>query len=1612
MKFKSGEIIGNITRHLPGGEVEVDYAGTLLTLPETDNELFETGGELDLSDENLKKQMENFDWSTFFNTPVDHVEYVNLETAISKEKIEKLNKLIDEKTVATENELAVWFNKSYKKNSSIVYGGGDDIHGTAMSIGGINEARKLKNITRLQHELLNLQKAKQILSSYNLEREGELHANLLSDYRRQDYIKPNGKKMSSEEQWQIDEGYDIIFNLLKTSFKRGGQVSNGPDLFSNLSSQLGFDISEFLDTPLPAPEPVKVKSADVESIPLSSIYTDEARFQNRDKLNQELVDHIAENWSDADQDPIHIWKDPKQKNKIFVLSGHHRYYGAKKANRKTVKIIDRSNDFDEQQAIKFAKEEANTNRTMETALERAKALRAKRLRGDSREEINQFLEREGKNKNYVNNLSFLGPNGKTLKTLEQFGNAEDKQLQKETEQRSDWIGEARRTILGLTDAHENELFDFLFDKSASKRVSTKAEFLQKVRSVVNPMQPDEPLNIARFKLQTQGEAAYDQMVADKKAAITERQDKINKLNDRFNNPYAPDFISTESPGYDNMRKLADSKISQLDVERKMLQKQLEDIYRDKMKYTAATTSGSLFLQFKTGGELTITDKGLKIPFVETYTMSEVPMFFGVKQTNEGAVVIFYGEDGIGRNPDSNKSFYVFTNSLNNAEIQELKNKIKKWEYDYFNLGIDLMPDEPKEIWFSTLAYAQNYAYQLYNNTNFKTGGELLPEINDLLGFSIDEFVDTDTLNTEFTPEVQPLSNPLQPPVKRTDKSNLQDYGEKIGGAKKDILHELSNITGSDLATQPLSKAFPAPDYKKLFEDGTVSQEGAILLKYMYDDIEMKPRKSYRIPRWINEVQTVINTFQSIIGADAPQNKEYADAIVDGIHSSKLLDGQYEMFYETMKGFDFPKNEVNLGKYRIRHFVRTGGYWADINGERTFVKGEDRYSITDSKYIIKDFPTMAEAIDGLKIMLLFNKEKVKAEGTKFSVYKDTKTLEFFIGKKGSIGVIRLIEGFKEGKAAFEFLKDNQLKLQGIWDGMKEVPDERNENNRPRIGVDWRKGEDITSEKIATTFNFRGVEFGNWVNTRERQDNVNEAYESLMDLASITGISPAALGLSGQLAFAFGARGSGKANAHYEPDKVVINLTKTRGSGSLAHEWWHALDNYFSRMRGIKLGHVTEIPRSQYNNGVLDTRVREEVFSAYKAVVQAIEKSGLPARSKILDGSRSKQYWSTIVEMSARAFENFVINKLSLTDQLNDYLANFKEMGQWIRDTNGNIDAEKNYPYPLEVESEAIDLAYQQFFDALQVKKDEATGKDVLFESGGEIENDIPDTMNTGYAARIQTNMQYIGSKLEDWRPVPIKGFVLTEGPKDKMVEMPEFEFPKGYDRSKTLYVSSQDSPCCELCGKSPIAKFFYIQNDKEKTTMITRSECVTHFGEGKSGKENMRTAKINLAIMMDHDLGILAKYIKDNYSYMHHIGYGRQERNWKSEYIGQSESDNNKKYDQIKDDDITILLNPKNIEWAKLTFKDEPKYIEQANYNIDWKYIHSIFPSFGWKNQLDLIKRNYDSQESAEKKLLTWYKKNEQSGHMLLEKVTKILKVLDKYDENVLNSEYLSAVNTV
>ena len=227
--------------------------------------------------------------------------------------------------------------------------------------------------------------------------------------------------------------------------------------------------------------------------------------------------------------------------------------------------------------------------------------------------------------------------------------------------------------------------------------------------------------------------------------------------------------------------------------------------------------------------------------------------------------------------------------------------------------------------------------------------------------------------------------------------------------------------------------------------------------------------------------------------------------------------------------------------------------------------------------------------------------------------------------------------------------------------------------PRKGKDYRNGKDVEPEQFSETFGFRGVQFGNWTNNADRQAALNEAYDSFMDLADVLGLSPRAMSLGGELGLAFGARGTGSALAHYELNEVVINLTKTRGAGSLAHEWWHALDNYFSRRGNVPLGMVTY-------NMVKD--IRPEVAAAYKSLVSNVSKSNYARRSAAIG-----EYWGRIEEVTARLFAEWVDRELAKQDKLNHFLSRGIDLA--------NLDKVKMRNYALFVERRGDSMPYEEF-----------------------------------------------------------------------------------------------------------------------------------------------------------------------------------------------------------------------------------------------------------------------------------------------------------------------------
>ncbi|MDE5055319.1 hypothetical protein NDK25_24180 [Niallia taxi] len=141
-----------------------------------------------------------------------------------------------------------------------------------------------------------------------------------------------------------------------------------------------------------------------------------------------------------------------------------------------------------------------------------------------------------------------------------------------------------------------------------------------------------------------------------------------------------------------------------------------------------------------------------------------------------------------------------------------------------------------------------------------------------------------------------------------------------------------------------------------------------------------------------------------------------------------------------------------------------------------------------------------------------------------------------------------------------------------------------------------------EDLISSFGFRGVQFGNYVDDEKAMEHLIRSSEAMMDLADILGSSSKSLSLDGTLAMAYGARGrGGQALAHYEPLSRVINMTKNKGSlGVLAHEWWHALDHYI-----YCLSHGDTSRRGYASNvDILGSYIDIRVKNAYEELVTAI------------------------------------------------------------------------------------------------------------------------------------------------------------------------------------------------------------------------------------------------------------------------------------------------------------------------------------------------------------------------------------------------------------------------
>jgi hypothetical protein len=523
---------------------------------------------------------------------------------------------------------------------------------------------------------------------------------------------------------------------------------------------------------------------------------------------------------------------------------------------------------------------------------------------------------------------------------------------------------------------------------------------------------------------------------------------------------------------------------------------------------------------------------------------------------------------------------------------------------------------------------------------------------------------------------------------------IEDFGDKIDGAAKDRWKEyrqrIGDVRDDMVIHHSLGQVFPEPAYQTLEKEG-VDQWSLAFVRAVRDVIPRKPRAPHRQRSWAQQVVLLRKLCTDLLDGNI-NRAELEEKLGDQSEKNILLMTRISMYMEIGHKNSLRNFEINAGTWQ-----RFGG--VDYNPPKFFCQIESlRPPISVSG------ETAEEAVRNLKEQIKdkeFAPTKTRS-ASKFEVYTNNRTKVHFIGKKIGKDIIRIKE-FPSLEQAFKYLREHEDDIIERFEAMKKSPEERRSSNAQRVGKDRRFGRDVTPEIFQEAFGFRGVQFGNYVEKERRQLDLNNAYDALMDLSEVLDCAPSDLSLNGTLGLAFGARGrggKGAAAAHYEPGQIVINMTKRTGAGSLAHEWFHALDNHIGRRAGNPNYFATELKSEQV--GQLTYEDRQEI-GAFTTLMTELGKTSIEKRSARLDRFRSSAYYTQSLEIAARSFEAWVIAETGRQGITNDYLANVVDEALY------NIEAqilgvnEERYPYPLKSEMDAVNHAFTQLFSPEGVVK---------------------------------------------------------------------------------------------------------------------------------------------------------------------------------------------------------------------------------------------------------------------------------------------------------------------
>lgn len=535
---------------------------------------------------------------------------------------------------------------------------------------------------------------------------------------------------------------------------------------------------------------------------------------------------------------------------------------------------------------------------------------------------------------------------------------------------------------------------------------------------------------------------------------------------------------------------------------------------------------------------------------------------------------------------------------------------------------------------------------------------------------------------------------------------IKDFGEKIGGARKDvwalrglILDDILKMTSGEKVKYIKRDNI----WKKIDEKSLLKTQPRIYVYWLkqihsciYPDLKYIGSDEAAIEKYIKGVTSfrdyILGAVNAVEAAKLNEDMLYGkifhhshgvyyelnDEFHGVINGRKLLklhnksNNSFSRLKEEMdkKGFGWTKEEFYRHDYEIQYMDGINCRIEKADLKETYLVIRKGYS--KFFYSLKDMDLSGVSIDQY---VLLNKQSHSVIA--FDKYKEI--LEDIID--------RLVKLRVESEAKKPKKSNPRKQKKGKW-----IPPQL--THLKREGKDHRHGHNVTGDDFMKCFGIRGGEFGNWTNDHDRQVNLNMAFDAFCDMADALNISRRDIGLigleTGALAIAFGARGRSGALAHYEPEREVINLTKMKGAGSLAHEWGHALDDYIGKMSEIhRFGKLASM-----------TLVDQKIPDCFRSVIHALCLNENHGITKYYSDSSTfgemfnasgHGYWTSNEELFARAFACYVKDKLS---GRNDYLVGHADIGK------AEHQGKTIYVYPVGKERKRFDQKMDEMIQGLK------------------------------------------------------------------------------------------------------------------------------------------------------------------------------------------------------------------------------------------------------------------------------------------------------------------------